>query len=100
MEHAIGYSGKIHNCVQLHPNGKDFVYISGACIVITDLKDPHNQCFLREHDDCITCLDVSNDGKLIASGQRGDNSDVIIWDFEYKKARFKLSEHDFEVSIV
>lgn len=69
----------------MHPNGKEFVYISGACIVITDLADPHKQDFLREHDDQITCLSISHDGKLIASGQRGDNSDVIIWSYQYMK---------------
>ncbi|KAL4432056.1 hypothetical protein ABPG74_017792 [Tetrahymena malaccensis] len=100
LEHAIGFSGKIPRCVYFHPNGQDFVYISGACIVITDLKDPHKQSFLRGHDNQITCLAISNNGKLVASGQLGDNSDVIIWDFQYRKLRFKLSEHDHEVAIV
>lgn len=31
-------------------------------------------------------------------GQRGDNSDVVIWDYNTKRALFRLSEHDFEVS--
>ncbi|KRX10889.1 WD40-repeat-containing domain [Pseudocohnilembus persalinus] len=99
-EHSIGFSGKIHNSVYFHPNGKDFVYISGCCIVITDLNDPHKQDFLREHDDSITTLAIGNLGKLIASGQKGDNSDVIIWDFEQRKPLFKLSEHDWEVVTV
>jgi WD40 repeat protein len=34
---------------------------------------------------------------LIASGQRGDNADILIWDFATKKAIFRLSEHDGEV---
>ncbi len=41
LEHAIGHSGKISRSVYLHPNQKDFVYISGGCIVICDLQDPH-----------------------------------------------------------
>lgn len=40
-EHAIGYSGKYHKSVFMHPNGNDFIYISGCCVVITDLNDPH-----------------------------------------------------------
>jgi len=40
---------------------------------------------------------VSHNGRLAASGQRGDNSDVIVWDYESKEAKFKLSEHDYEV---
>lgn len=33
-------------------------------------------------------------------GQRGDNSDVIIWDKEFKRPKFKLSEHDYEVACI
>lgn len=68
LEHAIGYSGRIVRSVHLHPNGKDFIYISGGCIVVSDLTDPHNQHFLRGHDDQVTCLAVSNKGELVASG--------------------------------
>jgi WD40 repeat protein len=68
LEHAIGYSGKIVQSVYLHPNGKDFIYIAGGCIVICDLNDPHQQTFLRGHDNQITCLALSNTGNLLASG--------------------------------
>lgn len=68
LEHAIGYSGRIIQSAYLHPNGKDFVYIAGGCIVICDLEDPHQQSFLRAHDNQITCLALSNSGKLLASG--------------------------------
>lgn len=68
LEHAIGLSGKIVRAIYLHPNGKEFLYISGGCIVICDLMDAHQQHFLREHDDQITCLTISESGKLLASG--------------------------------
>lgn len=74
--------------------------IAGASIIIGDLTDPHNQYFLRGHDDQITCLAVSNSGALLATGQRGDNSDIIIWDYESKKAIFRLSEHDNAVQVL
>jgi WD40 repeat protein len=35
---------------------------------------------------------------LFFIGQRGDNSDIVIWDFNSKRAIFRLSEHDYEVS--
>jgi WD40 repeat protein len=66
--------------------------------VCGDLKDPHSQHFLTAHDDSITCIAISNQGNLIASGQRGDNSDVVLWDYQSKRALFRLSEHDYEVS--
>ena len=68
LDHAIGYSGKIVNSVHLHPNSKDYVLIAGASIIIGDLTDPHNQYFLRGHDDQIRCIAISHSGALIASG--------------------------------
>jgi len=82
----------------LHPNGKDFVLIAGSSIVAGDLNDPHSQHFLTAHDDLITCIAISNDGSLLASGQVGDNSDVVIWDYATKRATFRLSEHDYSVT--
>ena len=74
--------------------------IAGCSIVIGDLSDPHNQNFLTAHDDQITCLAIANQGHIIASGQKGDNSDIVLWDFASKRAIFRLSEHDYEVSLL
>ena len=41
LEHAIGLSGKIVRAIYLHPNSKEYVCISGGCIVICDLMDAH-----------------------------------------------------------
>ena len=35
---------------------------------------------------------------MLASGQKGDNADIVLWDFASKRAMFRLSEHDYEVS--
>lgn len=98
LDHAIGYSGKILDSALLHSSAKEYVLIAGCSIVIGDLTDPHNQSFLTAHDDLITCIALSNQGHLIATGQRGDNTDIIIWDYAQKKAVFRLSEHDYEVT--
>ena len=68
MEHAIGYSGKITQAVKYHPDGVHFLYISGGCVVISNLNDPHDQSFLRGHDDLITTLAISPNGKHLATG--------------------------------
>ena len=51
LEHAIGYSGMVYDSLVYHPNGQDFVYPAGGCLVVCDFNDPHNQVFLRGHDD-------------------------------------------------
>lgn len=98
LDHAIGYSGKLVRLVHLHPNSTDYVMVAGAIIIINDQDNQHH--FLRGHDDQITSLVLSHSGNMIASGQRGDNSDILLWDYENRQALFRLSEHDHEVACV
>jgi len=37
---------------------------------------------------------------MIASGQRGENADVVVWDFAAKKPIYRLSEHDYEITLL
>jgi len=68
LDHAIGYSGFVTDSIFLHPNCKDYVLMTGSNVIISDLADPHKQFFLKGHDNLITCLAISNQGKLLASG--------------------------------
>eukprot|EP00826_Nyctotherus_ovalis_P020852 TRINITY_DN1661_c0_g3_i2.p1 TRINITY_DN1661_c0_g3~~TRINITY_DN1661_c0_g3_i2.p1 ORF type:complete len:625 (-),score=159.27 TRINITY_DN1661_c0_g3_i2:71-1945(-) len=98
LDHAIGYTGEVANSLLLHPGQQDYISISGANIIIGDLSDPHKQRFLKGHDDQVSSIAISHSGKLLASGQVGDNSDVFVWDFEQGKLLYKLSEHDFAIA--
>jgi WD40 repeat protein len=100
QQYCISTPGKRTKSLFMHPNGQDIVSIMGNCILVTSLNNPTNQHYLRAHDDEITCLAVSHQGQLLASGQKGNNSDVLIWDFNAGEVRFKLSEHDYEVTCV
>lgn len=100
LEHAIGFAGNLRNCLQFHPNGRDIVYAAGGCVVVADLSDPHNQVFLRGHDDFITTISVSPSGRYIASGNRGENADVIVWDFEEKRLLYRMQSHDHGIAAV
>uniref|UniRef100_A0A7S1HLU2 EML-like first beta-propeller domain-containing protein n=3 Tax=Hemiselmis andersenii TaxID=464988 RepID=A0A7S1HLU2_HEMAN len=100
LEHAIGFGGKIRSCLLYHPNNRDIVYTAGGCVVIADMSDPHNQVFLRGHDDYITCIALSPSGRYIASGQQGENADVIVWDFDEKRLVYRLQSHDTGIACV
>lgn len=47
------------------------------------------QVQLRGHDDEITAFAMSPDGALLATGQKGRNSDVVIWDTQTLNQRFR-----------
>ena len=99
LEHAIGYSS-VCSTLCWHPNGRKVVCAAGAAVVISDLTDPHDQSFLRGHDDTVTCLALSPSGGLVASGQTGANADVCVWDFEARALLFRCPEHDHGVACV
>eukprot|EP00913_Durusdinium_trenchii_P022995 g21591.t1 len=51
-------------------------------------QDPHKQEFLRGHDADVSAIDLSLNGKLLASGQlgspfrKGAVAPVVVWDFD------------------
>jgi len=89
LEHFIGFGGKHLNTVHYHPvKTETLIYAAAAAIIIEDVNDPHKQEFLRGHDAEISALEVSGNGKLIASGQigspyrKGAVAPVVVWDFD------------------
>ena len=100
LEHAIGYSSNGCPAVCWHPNGKAILYAAGAAVIVGDLTDPHNQAFLRGHDGPVTCLALSPNGDLAASGQAGDIADVCVWDVARQSLLFRCCEHDHGVACV
>ena len=100
LDHGMGYNGLIPNSLILHPNLVDYLYIAGGVIVVSELNDPNKQKLLRGHDDVVTCVALSHNGKLLATGQKGENSDIFIWDYDSGNIIYTLSEHDYEVSVL
>jgi WD40 repeat protein len=100
LEHCMGYNGSITNSLILHPNLVDYIYIAGGVIIIAEMNDPNKQNLLRGHDDEVTCLALSHNGKLLASGQKGVNSDIIVWNYQTRTKIYNLSEHDYAVTFL
>lgn len=98
LEHFCGYGGKHLNTVRYHPlQSETLIYAAAAAIIIEDVNDPHKQEFLRGHDAEVSALDISLNGKLIASGQLGSQSrkgavaPVVIWDFDNRQRYTEFS---------
>ena len=66
----MGFNGDCKGSVQFHPQDP-MVMISytGCLLVVSRVDDPHQQEFLRGHNEAITCLAISPTGNLIATGQ-------------------------------
>ena len=64
LEHGMGYNGLLPNSLLLHPNLVEYVYIAGGVIIIAEMNDPNKQKLLRGHDDVVTCIALSHNGKL------------------------------------
>ena len=102
LEHMLGHNGDCKGSVQFHPRDKNImISYTGCLVVIADVTNPHEQEFLRGHNEAITCLAISPQGNLIASGQtsttRVPNSEatVIVWDYATRQPVFRLMElHD------
>jgi len=102
LEHMMGFNGDCKGSVQFHPTDKKImVSYTGCLLVIADVTNPHEQEFLRGHNEAITALAISPSGNFIASGQgsttRVPNSEatVIVWDYATRQPLFRLMElHD------
>lgn len=96
FEHFIGLN-TFPNGVIFHPNNQSYLFSSGGNVVIGDITDPHNQSFFREHTSTVSAMALSRSGRLVASGQQGENSDIFVWDFASKRVLFCFEEHDHRI---
>jgi WD40 repeat protein len=51
--------------------------------------NPTKQVQLRGHDDELTAFAMSPGGSMLATGQRGQNSDVVVWDTKQLAQKFR-----------
>nr|CAD7446903.1 unnamed protein product [Timema bartmani] len=90
------------NGLRLHPDDIHIVYPLGSKVVIQNWETKH-QSFLSGHTNIISSIDISPNGKYVASGQinhMGFKSSVIVWDFEKRELHAKYEIHKVRVECV
>lgn len=97
LQGVIGFNGKTHNGLLLHPLDEHLLYPLGSSIVIKNLIEK-TQTFLHEggHDQDVSCMALSCTGKYLATGQKthmGFPAKVIIWDLETYEMVHTLALH-------
>ncbi|CDJ48002.1 WD domain, G-beta repeat-containing protein, putative [Eimeria brunetti] len=96
---VIGINGTYKRCVVMHPDNQRLIFALGYSVVVRDLKCS-SETFLCGHDNRVTCIAVSKDGKYLASGQMthpGFVADIIIWSLEDLVELGRLSFHKVSV---
>lgn len=96
---TVGFNGKVLGGLLLHPKDNCIIYPLGNTVVGKNLET-HKQFFLTGHTDNVSCVTVSRDGALLASGQEthmGFKAPVIIWDFDSKREYCRLINHKVKV---
>jgi len=86
LEAVIGFEGSIKNGLRyVNRNGTDYlIYALGSTVVVKNINE-NTQSFCQGHSNKVSCIAVSNDGSLIASGQTnytGFKADVIVWSLD------------------
>jgi len=102
IQAVIGFRGVVPNGLRLHPDGEHLVFPLGSCVVIRNILQ-RTQTFLQGHDNQISAITLSASGKYLASGQKtfmGFPADMIIWDFESRKATHRLRLHKVAVQCI
>jgi len=88
LVHIVGFSP--HSSFKLHPTESTLLFHVGQLVVITNLKDSHSQTIMQGHDADVTDLDISSDGKFVASAQQASKrfkgiSPILLWDYSEKE---------------
>ena len=88
-------AGDVPQGLKVHPNQRHIIYPLGSTIVVKDVVED-SQTFLQGHNNEVSCMAISNDGKLLASGQKthmGFVADIIIWNLEDSSIVRRLQLH-------
>ena len=119
LEHAIGFNGGVPGALLvLPPHAAVFgmspptaaeappargggapgsvrvVSAAGSCAIVGDLMDHHAQVFLRGHAGALSAVALSPSARLLATGERGLDADVCVWDLASGAVLHRFQEHD------
>jgi WD40 repeat protein len=79
-----------HSCCSLSAHVTVVLSITEMrCLLALLQGDPSKQVQLRGHDDELTAFAMSPGGSMLATGQRGQNSDVVVWDTKQLAQKFR-----------
>ena len=80
LERVVGFTGRTCPDIRFSKIEPDrLYYATGNTIVTTKLDSFNQQEFLQGHKAAVTCMELSYDGKILASCEEGENPMLRIW---------------------
>lgn len=98
LEHLVGQT-VLSQGVAVSAEGA-LLYVCGANILQGSLHSDRQAAVRPLHDAPVSCLALSHSGRLVASAQEGENSNVYVWDLSTQQVLHSLEEHDVRVQAV
>jgi WD40 repeat protein len=87
------------DCVKWSSDNQYLVYPAQAIVIAYHVNTSVQWCFVG-HADKVTCLSLTFDGQLMASGQTGPHSLIRLWDFQSRKCLSIFRGHDHSLSLI
>jgi WD40 repeat protein len=101
LERTLGHTCSSPNSLIYHPReSSEFLYCCGS-VLSRYHQRTHAQRFYtgrRGHE--LGCIDVSEDGQLIAAGEKGKNAAVLIWEAQTAQRTALLLGHASSITQV
>lgn len=80
LDRVVGFTGRTCPDIKFSKTEADGIYYaSGNMIIQSSVSNFGTQKFLQGHKTAITCLDLSADGRILASCQEGENPVLRFW---------------------
>jgi WD repeat-containing protein 90 len=92
LEKIVGFTGRTCPDIRFSKSEADRIYYAtGNMIVTTKVDSFTQQEFLQGHNTPVTCMELSHDGKILASCQEGENPMLRLWRTDTNKCTGKFN---------
>ena len=81
------------NCVRWSMDNQYLIYAAQAIVIAYHVNTSAQWCFVG-HVDKVSCLSLSPDNQIMATGQTGPHSLVRLWNFQTRKCLSIFRSHD------